>query len=144
MNIINSLNEAFSIDILKGLSVTRFKMDFELDEPFQFFTEEGGYNPSNDVKYILGTSSFEAIKFSVDHSFKTYEFFIKKRLELVVYSILNRVLNENGMVGFDSDIRNWKRDKFMIDLDGSGMNTGYRLDVLRMGRSYQFDIVSLA
>jgi len=144
MDIINSLNESFSIDILKGLSVTRFKMDFELAEPFQFFTEEGGYNPSNDVKYILGTSSFEAIKFSIDNSFKTYQFFIKKGLELVVYSILNRVLYEYGMVGFESDINNWEHDKYMIDLDGSGKYSGYRLDVLREGESYQFDIVSLA
>lgn len=144
MDIINSINESFSIDILKGISVSRFGMDYELNEPFQYLTEEGGFNPSKDIKYILGTSSFEAINFCIDHSFKTYNFRIKEGLELVVYSILNRVLYENGIEGFESDINNWDCDKFMIDLDGSGRYSGFRLDVLRVDGSYQFDIVSFA
>lgn len=142
MNIINSLIKAFSIDILKGLSVTRFRLDFELDKPFQFLTEEVGFNSSKDIKYILGTSSFEAINFRIDDSFKSYNFCIKKGLEGLVFSILNRVLYENELESFESDIQKWEHDKYMIDLDGSGMNTGYRLDVKRVDGSYQFDIFS--
>lgn len=141
MKDINELIESFSLDtVIENNQSSRFFMDFNLDQPFKLLNGINVVEMHEGERYLLGTSSFDEICFQINPRWKSYNFQIKKDLESLVFSLLNRTLNENGLEQIRPNYE-FEKKSCTITLDGVEGNCVYRLDIIKKNEIFQFDVV---